>query len=82
MNQRHVKWIEYMHNFKIFLKYISGKNNKVAYALSRRCLVLLECQVTILGFDHLKEMYRDDPNFKEIYEPCENPVSRDKSTWK
>lgn len=33
----------------------------------------------VLGFDHLKEMYRDDLHFKVIYESCDNPVSRDRS---
>lgn len=35
----------------------------------------------MLGFDHLKEMYKDDPDFREAYEACENPVSRDRSPW-
>jgi hypothetical protein len=34
-----------------------------------------------LGFEHLKEMYCDDPNFKEAYEACENPMLRDRSQW-
>ena len=39
---------------------------------------LQECQVTMLGFDHLKEMYSDDLDFKGIYQACDNPVSRDR----
>jgi len=35
----------------------------------------------MLGFDHLKEMYREDPYLKEIYEACENLVRRDRSLW-
>jgi hypothetical protein len=35
--------------------------------------------VKTLGFEHLKEMYCDDPNFKEEYEACDNPVLRDRS---
>ena len=70
-----------MHNFTLFLKHISGHTNKVADALSRRCLILQEHQVIVLGFDHLKEMYKGDPNFREIYEACENPVSKDISPW-
>jgi hypothetical protein len=34
-----------------------------------------------LGFDNLKDMYRDDPDFKEVYEVSENPILRGKSQW-
>ena len=34
-----------------------------------------------LGFDSLKEMYRDDLDFKDSYEACENIVLRDRSQW-
>jgi hypothetical protein len=34
-----------------------------------------------LGFDNLKEMYRDDPYFKEAYEAYENLILRDRSQW-
>jgi hypothetical protein len=37
--------------------------------------------VKTLGFEHLKEMYCDDPDFKESYEACENPILRDISPW-
>jgi hypothetical protein len=37
--------------------------------------------VKTLGFEHLKEMYCDDRNFKEEYEACANPVLRDRSQW-
>ena len=32
-----------------------------------------------LGFEHLKDMYYDDPDFKEAYEECENHVLRDRN---
>jgi hypothetical protein len=49
LNQKHAKWVEFMHNFIFVLKHISGSSNKIAYALSRRCLVLQEFQVSVLG---------------------------------
>jgi hypothetical protein len=78
LNQRHAKWIEFMQNFTFVIKHIVGNANKVVDALRRRCLVLQELQVKTLGFEHLKDMYCDDTEFKEAYEACANPVLRDK----
>jgi hypothetical protein len=68
LNQRHVKWIEFMQNFTFIIKHIYGNANKSFDALRRICLIMYEFQVKTLGFDHLKEMYHDDPDFKESYE--------------
>jgi hypothetical protein len=53
-----------MHNFTFLIKHIYGTSNKVVDALSRKCLRMQELKVKTLGFDNLKEMYRDDPDFK------------------
>jgi hypothetical protein len=63
------------------IKHISGTPNKVADALSRKCLLLQEFRVKTLGFDNLRDMYRDDPDFKEVYEADENPILTDRSQW-
>jgi len=81
LNHRHVKWIEFLHNFTFVIKHISGKSNKVANALSKVSLILHEFQVNVWGFEELKEMYRDDANFKYAYTACENPMSRDMCPW-
>ena len=81
LNQRHAKWVEFVHNFTFVIKHISGSANKVAYALSRRSLVIQEFQVKTLGFEHLKKMYQKDPDFKEAYEAYENPLLRDNNLW-
>jgi hypothetical protein len=49
--------------------------------LSRRSLILQEFQVETLGFEHLKEMYQEDSDFKEAYEACKNPLLGDRSPW-
>ena len=64
LNQRHVKWVEYMKNLTFEIKHILGTANKVVDALSKKCLLLQELKVKMLGFDDLKEMYVDDPDFK------------------
>jgi hypothetical protein len=81
LNQKHAKWVEFMPNFTFVTKHISGTANKVADALSKKCLLMQEFRVKSLGFDNFKEMYRDDPDFKEAYEVSENPVLRDRSQW-
>jgi hypothetical protein len=81
LNQRHVKWVEYMQNFTFVIKHISGTANKVVDALSRKCLLLQEFRLKTLAFDDLRNMYRNDPDFKEAYEAAENIILRDRSQW-
>ena len=80
-NHKHEKWVEFRQNFTFVIKNISRTNNKVFDALSRKCLILQEFCVKTLGFDSLKEMYKDDSDFKDTYEACENLVLRDISQW-
>ena len=70
-----------MQNFNFVIKNIYGNANKVVHALSRKCLILQEFRVKTLGFDSLKEMYRDSSDFKDAYEACENVVLRDINQW-
>jgi hypothetical protein len=81
LNQRHVRWVEYMQNLTFVIKHIFGTANKVVDALSRKCLLLQEFRVKTLGFDDLKEMYVDDQDFKEVYEVAKNPILGDKRQW-
>jgi hypothetical protein len=37
--------------------------------------------VKTLGFEHLKNMYHDDIDFKEAYEAFDSPVLRDRIQW-
>jgi hypothetical protein len=78
LNQKHAKWVEYIQNFMLVIKYISGTANKVVDALSRKCLLLQEFRVKTLGFENLRDMYAGDADFGEAYEAAENPVLREK----
>jgi hypothetical protein len=70
-----------MQNFTFVIKHISGTANKIVDALSRKCLLLQEFKVKTLGFDDLRNMYAEDPDFKEAYEAAENPILRDIRQW-
>ena len=70
-----------MQNFTFVIKHIARTANKVADALSIRSLIVQEFQVETLGFEQLKEMYKEDADFKEDYEACNNPLLGDKSPW-
>nr|KYP51640.1 Transposon Ty3-I Gag-Pol polyprotein [Cajanus cajan] len=70
LNERHVKWIEYLEQFPYIIKYKKGKNNVEADALSRRHTLLFSLGSQILGFDNLKELYELDQDFQSIFSKC------------
>ena len=61
------------------MKHISGQSNKLVDALSRKNLLIQESQTQVLGFDFLKELYKED--FRETFEACQNPILMDNSKW-
>ena len=42
----------------------------MADALSRRHYLLNTIEVQVLGFEVLKELYNDDPNFGDVWKDC------------
>ena len=70
-----------MQNFTFVIKHISRTANKVVDALSRKSLLMQEFRVKTLGFDNLKDIYKDDTDFKEAYEASKNPILRDIIQW-
>ncbi|XP_074298798.1 uncharacterized protein LOC141629739 [Silene latifolia] len=64
----YAKWVEFLQSFNFSRKYIEGKDNIVADALSRRFIMLSFMEQRVLGFEYLKELYVEDPDFKEEWE--------------
>ena len=79
LKHKHAKWVEYLQGFNFVLKHISGQENKVADALSRRHMLVQETNFEVVGFDFLKELYKTDSDFKEAFEACCNPILIDRS---
>ena len=70
LNRRHAKWVEFIETFSYVIKYKQGKDNVVADAFSRRYNLFTSLSAKILGFEHIKELYRDDQDFGIIYASC------------
>jgi hypothetical protein len=53
------------------IKYKQGKENIVVDALSRRYVLLSTLDARFLGLEHIKELYKDDGDFANVYNACE-----------
>ena len=59
------------------IKYKQGKSNVVADALSIRHTMLNFLNTQYLGFDHIKETYKDDLGFSRILQECSKGAHKD-----
>ena len=60
LNRMHAKWVKFIETFLYIIKYKQGKDNVAADALSRRYNLFTSLGAKILGFEHIKKLYRDD----------------------
>lgn len=70
LNRRHALWVEFLQAYSFVIKHKAGSQNQVADALSRRHMLLSTLQVSVVGFEILKELYKGDPYFGAIWEEC------------
>jgi hypothetical protein len=71
LSRRHAKWVEFIETFPYVIKYKQGKENIVADALSRRYVLLSPLDARFLGFERIKELYKNDGDFANVYNACE-----------
>jgi hypothetical protein len=72
LQPRHAKWVEFLQQFTFSIKHKSGKLNKGADALSRKYMLLNSLSTNVIGFEVLKDNYKDDPDFGELFDKCSN----------
>jgi len=66
----HARWASYFEQFNFVIRHKSAVNNKVFDALSQKVSLLISLQSEIIGFECLKEQYKEDEDFTEILENC------------
>ena len=71
LNKRHARWMEFIETFPYVIQYKQGKENVVAYALSRRYVLLTSKSAKMLGFEYVKDMYANDADFSNVYMACD-----------
>jgi len=67
LNKGHAEWSELIESFPYVIKYIKGKENIVADALSRICMLVTQLELDVIGFEHIKDFYEHDPTFATPY---------------
>lgn len=71
LKRRHTRWLEFVETFPYIIKYKKGKDNIAADALSRQHNLIITMDAKVLGFEHIKIVYWEDPYFGAIYKECD-----------
>ncbi|GJW93787.1 RNA-directed DNA polymerase [Tanacetum coccineum] len=82
LKPRHAKWVEGLQDFNFVIRHKAGNTNTVVGALSRRPALMTSTTVHVAKFEPLKQLYVDDPDFKDVWEksgvaPFRDYVRRD-----
>ncbi|KAA0031955.1 hypothetical protein E6C27_scaffold134G00370 [Cucumis melo var. makuwa] len=73
----HARWISFLQRFDFVIKHQGGKENKVADALSRKSSLLTHLSLEVTAFKHLPDLYKEDPNFADVWYKCNNYLKVD-----
>lgn len=63
INKLHARWVSFIYKFSL---------NNVADALSQRASLLVTLSHEVVGFETLKELSKEDSDFKYTCEKCAN----------
>ena len=72
LSKRHAKWVEFIETFPYVVKYLKGKENIVADALSRRYTLLNSLHSRLFGLEFIKDLYANDVDFGSMFQACES----------
>ena len=66
LHKRHARWVEFVEPFPFVIKYKKGKENVVVDSLSERHSLISTLNARSFGFEYLKELYVNDPDFANV----------------
>ena len=66
INKMHAQWVSFLQKFPFIIQHKLGDLNKAVNALNRKASLLITLVQDILGFEHLKELYESDVEFKDL----------------
>ena len=78
LNRRHAKWVEFIESFPYIVKYMKGKENVVADALSRKSVLLTQLGVHVPSLGSVRDLYTHDHDFSVPYARCKDGKGWDK----
>jgi len=76
IKKMHARWASYFEQFNFMIRHKSGVDKQVLDALSHRVSLLISLQSKIIGFEYLKELYKEDEDFADIWEKCSSRCTR------
>lgn len=71
-NPKYIKWMKQLQAYTFTIKHKKGVTNKVADVLNRRMLTMQEVSLHSMGIEPLKELYKEELDFKDAYNACLN----------
>ena len=63
--------VTFIESFPYVIKYIKGKGKEnVVVDAPRKCMLVTKLELNVIGFEHIKDLYANDPSFAPHYAKC------------
>jgi len=77
INRRYDAWSEFLQAYPFLLKHKAWVQNVFVDSLSRHHTLLATMQTKVIGFETVKELHKDDPDFQKFWNATDLQSSQD-----